>query len=520
MRTHPHAATPAPIPWGVVELQLTAHDDHPSPYGAVDVWVDFRHPGGRTLRRPGFWDGDRTWRVRFASPGVSGEWTWRSGSSVPDAGLHGLTGRVVVEQVSPAASNRFLRHGFWTMSAGGRSLVHADGTPAVLVADTAWALPWRATLDEVRTYAADRKAKGFNAVLLMTVQPDMRAAGPRSRVVDQGFDVGFEDLSRGHLTDLRPDYFQYVDSILQILFEHEIVPVLQPVFHGFGWKGLDVAGPVVPPGEYARYCRYLVARYGAQPVVYLLGGDGTGREPQVAAGGAEVERCDAYHQPRGIHYRPHSTNRSHQDSSWLDFQWCQTGHRGEHVPERVTDMWRNTPVRAIANGEPTYEQSARADNAAGWWQGHEAWTNLCAGGTMGVVYGAASLWQWRRHPEEPGFEPFFLAPAAGWREALHFEGSRYVGLVAKLLDGLPTTDVGPDWLHGPARALFAADRLYLSYVEDGGPLRLLTDVGIPLPYRVIDPCSGATIEEGVREKGQLLIACTSEGPLVYICHAS
>ena len=37
------------------------------------------------------------------------------------------------------------------------------------------------------------------------------------------------------------------------------MPELQPVFFGFGWKGLDVAGPVVPPAEYARYCRKPVA---------------------------------------------------------------------------------------------------------------------------------------------------------------------------------------------------------------------------------------------------------------------
>jgi hypothetical protein len=32
----------------------------------------------------------------------------------------------------------------------------------------------------------------------MTVQPDMKAQGPRSRTEDYGFDVGFEDLPQGH----------------------------------------------------------------------------------------------------------------------------------------------------------------------------------------------------------------------------------------------------------------------------------------------------------------------------------
>ena len=90
------------------------------------------------------------------------------------------------------------------------------------------------------------------------------------------------------------------------------------------------------------------------------------------------------------------------------------------------------------NGEPTYEETVRPGTGAGWWQGHEAWSNLCAGGTMGVAYGAGSLWQWRLQPDEPGFRPYFLAQGAGWREALDFAGSRYVGLVGKILAGLPT----------------------------------------------------------------------------------
>ena len=64
---------------------------------------------------------------------------------------------------------------------------------------------------------------------------------------------------------------------------------------------------------------------------------------------------------------------------------------------------------------------------------------------MGVAYGAASLWQWRLHPDEPGHGAYFVAEGAGWKEALDFEGSRYVGLVGKILDDLPITRAGPCW---------------------------------------------------------------------------
>jgi hypothetical protein len=487
--------------WREVEITLTATTDIPDAYTTVEVWADFTHDDGRTLRRPAFFDGGRTWRVRFASPASECTWRWTSGASVADDGLHGVSGTVEVS--GGPGDNRFHRHGFWRMSPAGRSLVHADGTPAIMVADTAWGLPWRATEEQVRLYAADRHAKGFNAVLLMSVQPDMGASGPRDRQADQGFDVGFEDLPTGHINALNPAYFQYLDRLVDILVEHEIVPAFQPVFQGFGWKGLGVAGTVVPPQEYARYCRYLVARYGARPAIYLVGADGSGEEPQIAAGGAEVHAWDCYAQPTGIHYRPHAHNRAHQDADWLDFQWCQTGHGGEHVPERVADMWRNTPIKAVANGEPTYERTRTDTIAPGWWQGHEAWSNLCAGGTMGVVYGAANIWQWKLHADEPGHAPYFLAASGGWRDSLHFEGSSYVGLVSKILQGLPTTDMESDWeTFVSPRGLRVPGRLHIVYQENGGILRAQREDDLPMNYRIVDPRTGDVLATGRRSPGE------------------
>jgi len=507
-------STPA---WRESEIALTALTTHADPYTEVEVWADFVHDDGAVLRRPAFYDGDGTWRVRFASPAGRGTWRWTTSASVTDAGLHGVTGSIAI---TPAdGETAFHQHGFWRMSPGGRSLVHADGTPALLVADTAWGLPWRATEDQVRIYAQDRQAKGFNAVLLMSVQPDMRAVGPRDRTADEGFDVAFDDLPDGHLTKLNPDYFRYLDRLLGVLVAHGIVPVLQPVFQGFGWKGLDVAGTVVPPAEYARYCRYLVARYGARPAIYLVGADGSGHEPQIEAGGREVHTWDCYAQPTGIHYRPHARADAHQDADWLDFQWCQTGHGGEHVPERVADMWRNQPVKAVANGEPTYEQTGHADAGAGWWQGHEAWSNLCAGSTMGVVYGAANIWQWVQRDGEPGHAPYFLAPAGSWQDALTRPGSTYVGLLGRILHGLPTTDMAPDWeTFIAARSLRVPGKLHIIYQEEGQNLQMMQEHGTPPRYRIIDPATGQVIGSGQLQPGENLAADPTRRPRIVIFH--
>jgi len=481
-------------PWKQVELTLTSQQSYDNPYTDIDVFARFRHESGMELLRPAFWDGGNTWKLRFASPLVEGTWRWESFSAPHDSSLAGQSGVIRVEAGDSA--NRFQRHGFWRIPPGGRNLIHADGKPALLVGDTVWALPWRATHEQCEIYARDRQSKGFNAALLTSVQPDRRAVGPRSRTEHEGFDVGFEDLPDGHINQINAAYFQYLDGLAQTLVDHEIVPVWQPVFHGYGWKGLDAAGPVIPPVEYARYCRYLVARYGALPAIWLVSADGDGFAPGVDPGGWEIERWDAYHQPTGIHYAPHQNPWAYQDRPWLDFQWCQTGHNGEHVPQRVAMMWEKRPVKAIANGEPTYEQIGEAGRAAGWWQGHEAWQNLTAGGTMGVVYGAGSLWQWRLDTTEEHQE-WTVARHADWREALDFEGSRYVGILSRIFDGLPFAGMEPNYQHTYGRpGLIVPGKFYLVYLYKGSSMELAKSEGVPEKYRVLDPKTADIVASG------------------------
>jgi hypothetical protein len=471
----------------MTELTLTATRSYENPYTDLDVWAVFRHDDGAQVLRPAFWDGGRTWRIRFAAP-KPGAWRWESFSAPHDLGLSGQTGETMAEAGET--------DDFWRIPPGTRNLVRADGTPVLLVADTPWALPWRATPEQTEIYAQDRQAKGFNAALLMSVQPDRDARGPEDRTVRDGFAVGFDDLPDGHIQRLRPDYFQAVDEHAQILHRHGIVPVWQPVFHGYGWKGGRVAGPVIPPYEYARYCRYLVARYGAQPAIWLVAADGDGLAPGVDPGGWEIERWDAYSHPTGIHYAPHQNPWAFQDRAWLDFQWCQTGHNGEHTPQRVATMWEKSPVKAVANGEPTYENIGVIGRAAGWWQGHEAWSNLTSGSTMGVVYGAGSLWQWRLDREEE-HAAWCMAEGASWRDALDFEGSRYVGALTRIFDGLPFLGMQPDFRHTYGRpALLVPGKLLIIYLVDGGTLSLARSEGVPKIWRVVDPKTGETLGSG------------------------
>jgi hypothetical protein len=507
--------------WKPVELTFTSARDYANPYIDVGLSVDFTGPNHVLIHRPAFWDGDKTWRVRFAPPAI-GRWTWRSTcSQASDSGLNAREGSL--NAIAYTGSNPLLKHGLLGMSAGHRNVIHADGTPFLVVGDTAWSLPWRGTVESVGVYADDRQNRGFDAVLLMSIQPDQRATGPRDRTSVGGFDVGFEDLPSGHINQMNVSYFQYMDKLMSILVDHGIVPVYQPVFQGYGWKGLGALGRDAVPEEYARYCRYLVARYGAAPAIWLVGADRTGLEPSVEAGGIEIHKEDAYHQPVGIHYSPADGsnpsnpkghgNRSHQDADWLDFQWCQTGHNGVHNVSKVSLMHDNLPTKAVANGEPTYEGIGDPQRAAGWWQGNEAWSNLTSGGTMGVVYGVAALWQWKLFPDEPGW-PKWALDNESWREAIKKEGSQYVGHISAAFAGYDFADMTkhPE-LAGGRPCVGIAGKFYCIYLEQGGDATV-SGLQESLTYRWFNPKTGLWTAGGKTSGRELKTIAPDGGPWV------
>jgi len=516
--------------WKETEIIFLSEATYENPYTGVKFWVEFTHNSGQKLVRPGFWDGGTTWKVRFASPSDTGTWTWESYSSNPeDAGLNGKEGMISCKPYS--GNNELIRHGLLRMSEGKRNVIHADGTPFLIIGDTPWALPWRGTVASVSAYAENRQERGFNAALLMSLQPDRGAEGPRDRTKERGFDVAFDDLKEGHINRINVSYFQYLDSLVNILADHGIVPVFQPVFHGFGWKGLDVLGWTVDPAEYARYTRYLVARYGAKPAMWLVGADGNGKNRGVLEGGQETEKWDAYHQPVGIHYNPfddfcpeafdknncYHYNQSFQDAEWLDFQWCQTGHSGQHIFNKVARMYENLPVKAVACGEPTYEGIRDPETGAGWWQGHEAWSQFLSGGTMGVVYGAGGLWNWKLTPQETGWDNWCNSEVS-WREAIDLPGSKYVGYLGKALKSLDITDIEkhPELADGRL-CLANPGKLYIVYLPEGGKVKM-SELPGELKYLWFDPQKGEIVHEGITEAGSREFSSETESPMVLIIH--
>lgn len=124
------------------EVRLDVAGSWSNPYdpAEADIGAVFRSPSGRSLTIHGYFDGS-DWIIRFA-PDEAGEWTYEAYAKLAEGTFHREAERFT------AVSSPY-RGGLTVPEAGGRFLVHRDGTP-FFAASVAY--PWGVTehrLDEL-----------------------------------------------------------------------------------------------------------------------------------------------------------------------------------------------------------------------------------------------------------------------------------------------------------------------------------------------------------------------------------
>ena len=228
----------------------------------MDLDVEITGADGATWTVPAFWAGDDRFKVRFAGP-VAGRYTLRSRcSDATDAGLHDQVAELTV--IAYDGSNELYRHGRIGVTPDKRRFEHADGTPFLWLADTHWQA-FTSRLDwphGFATLADDRAAKGFSVVHVV--------AGPLS-----GFDA--DESWHPHQaneagwpweegwTRINPDFYEAVDLKIAGYVERGLMPCIVGMW-GYYMNLMGIE-------RVRRHWRYLVARYGALPVVWCLAGE-------------------------------------------------------------------------------------------------------------------------------------------------------------------------------------------------------------------------------------------------------
>ncbi len=235
-------AQAAPVErWSSTDIEL-AGPSTGNPFMEVDLSATFRL-GARSIKVPGFYDGDGKYRIRFM-PDQVGEWTYETNSNRPE--LSGKGGKL---EVSAASAGN---HG----PVGVKNTHHfayADGTPFWQVGTTSYAWTHQTEALQAQTLATLAKAP-FNKIR-MAVFPNHDDKNQPPRYPFAGSPPKAWDFSR-----FNPAFFrnleQRVGQLRELGIEADLI-----LFHPYdkGYWGFDG----MPEEVNQRYLRYVVARLAA-----------------------------------------------------------------------------------------------------------------------------------------------------------------------------------------------------------------------------------------------------------------
>jgi len=468
--------------WRVAGIDLESTVGYGNSYADAEVAVSFHGPGGETIHRPAFWDGGRTWKVRFA-PTVTGTWRWTSVcSNTHDAGLHGVRGELTAVAVETGVPLH--RHGFLRVSPKGRYFVYADGTPFFWLGDTHWSMPDRERVDacnhpeheggacphggQFQHLLADRLARGFT---VYQTYPNATSAHwwaePFSRIDPERFRKVF---------DVQMDRLADAGMVIALGFGH---------FNN---------STKIPEADLCRFARYLVARYGAHPVVWItcqemnapvqMNGKESNRPAIWKAVAGQIARDDGYRHPHSAHQWVLDVDVDPLGQEpWHSWFALQGGHRNSGLtPQaRYRGYYDYQPTRPVLETEAMYERVDCGGVNTTDEARQSAWKALLCG-SPGYTYGGAGIWFLKWDVGDLGCAQYNHA-IGFWHEGMALPGAAQMTVLKRFFTSVDWTALTPrfndpawaEWAD-PERCALATvgNRLYLAYCygdSSGGILK-------------------------------------------------
>lgn len=425
--------------WTVFETSYISSVKYNNAFTDVEVDVIFRQDK-REWRVPAFWVGENKWTIRFAPPAL-GEYTYYVECS--DKANTGLNGKSQKIRVTPyKGDNLLLKHGFIGIASDNKHFEHADGTPFFWLGDTWWkCLSKRIDWEGFQALTADRKSKGFNAVqIVLGPYPDENMMEARWE------NEGGKPYEKIDFSVVNPEYFKFADRRIKHLVDAGIVPVIVGGWGRPQGGGKSTLNQVGLDG-FKRHWRNLIARYGAYPTVWIVGGEAKDAYGPWSELATYLKSIDPYHHPLTYH-APEDPKQAIKDNAVFDFDMIGIGHKGYQTAAQSLELMKSCqlhqPAKPVLCGEACYEGHMQTNFQD--IQRHLFWSFMLSG-AAGHTYGAAGIWQ-ASVEGDPGIVPVY--DWTTWQEGMHYPGSMQLGIGKKLLEQYPWQhfEPHPEWVQG------------------------------------------------------------------------
>ena len=454
--------------WRIIELDFESANDSSN---NIELDVCFSTSSGDEIVRPAFWDGGKTYKVRFA-PTKTGIWHWRT-VCPNDASIKNKSGEI--ECVSYKGDLDIYKHGFVNIAKGHKHFSYADGTPFFYLGDTHWSM-YREEYDDAGPHLNNGYVQSHFKYIV-------------DRRVEQGFTVYQSEpidapfnIADGTIDSKDIPGFKEADKYYQYIADAGLVHVNAEFFY---------VGKLTPEickdsEKLRKLARYWVARYGAYPVMWSLAQEcdndfysnsGTNKwydyrnNPWIEIA-QYIHKYDAYSHPLSAHQENTvnttvtglgskfygMTENNGGASVFLDNDIAvKCGHNwwAAQWSPSLTSKIKSSVVRDYWNSErPAVNYEGRY---CGLWTKDygaraQAWISFLSG-FCGYGYGAADIWLYKSNYDTEkaswdGIDSISIADKkAFWPQTVEYESANQMKYLRYFLTGIKwwkLTPIFPD----------------------------------------------------------------------------
>ncbi|WP_154674691.1 DUF4038 domain-containing protein [Mesorhizobium erdmanii] len=285
--------------------------------------------------------------------------------------------------------------------------VDGDDHPFFMQGDSPWSLIGDLTEEDAYLYLEDRKARGFNTVLVNLLEHRFSRNAPADAYGEKPF------AENGDFVAPNEAYFAHADRVLQKACDLGFLVLLAPAYLGYGggpdgwYQEMSAAGV----GKLSAYGHFVGRRYRHfDNIMWVNGGDYNPADKDLVRA---LAKAIMEEDPKAL-----STFHGGSDTAPVDFwghePWLEVNNVFTYGPVytaaiREHNLNRGMPFFLM---ETAYEFEYGADEYRIRIQAYQA----ILSGAFGHLYGNNPIW----HFGGPGL----FRPTMGWKEALDSPGAK------------------------------------------------------------------------------------------------
>ena len=330
-------------------------------------------------------------------------------------------------------------------------LADQAGKPVFLNGCASWRLTYALTFQEARQYLKDRKAKGFNAVMIH-ITPDIELLKDINTNMSYRPNAFFDrDISKPN-----EQFFSHFDSVLNLCNEMNMAVFVAPLYLGCCKDGWLEIIQQYPDGEKKcrEYGQWFANRYKHFPnLIWVSGGDHNA-VPESIAFAEGIASVDTSHLHTSHAHPGKSSAERFPGKKWHTLSSAytyfpametDTNWQYHHVYEMFyKEMLNNYRMPSILI-ESAYEDER---NTTTQMIRRQAYWSLLSGAS-GHIYGHRDVWRMNNN----------------WMNALNTPGVESMRIFQSFIKTIPWYNMKADWAH----SVFTSGRGYFnSTINPGG----------------------------------------------------